>query len=102
MTSEPMVYVVSNGCPFATWLASVLARSFPSEWVVCFNFSEVCADTCVATGFEGVCDGEERVAVDVVSLSGWAIQVALHEAEGTRIVCREVGMAELVAYVHAC
>ena len=41
-----------------------------------FNFSEVCADACVAAGLEAVCDGEERVAVDVVSVSGWAVQVA--------------------------
>jgi hypothetical protein len=24
--------------------------------VVCFNLAEVCADACVAAGFEGVCD----------------------------------------------
>jgi hypothetical protein len=36
---------------------------------VCFNFAEVCADACGAAGFEGVCDGEECVAVDVVSVS---------------------------------
>jgi hypothetical protein len=30
-TSEPVVYVVSNGCPSATWLARILARSLPSE-----------------------------------------------------------------------
>jgi hypothetical protein len=60
---------------------------------VCFNFAEVCADTCVVAGFEGVCDGEERVAVDVVCVSGWAVQVALYEAEGARIVCKEVGKA---------
>jgi hypothetical protein len=40
---------------------------------VCFNFAEVCADACVAAGFEGVCYGEKRVAVDVVSVSGWTI-----------------------------
>jgi hypothetical protein len=32
-TSEPVVYVVSGGCPFATWLASASARSLPSEWL---------------------------------------------------------------------
>jgi hypothetical protein len=60
---------------------------------VCFNFAEVCADACVAAGVEGVCDGEERVEVDVVSVSGWAVQVALYEAEGARTICKEVGMA---------
>jgi hypothetical protein len=61
--------------------------------VVWFNFAEVCADACVAAGFEAVCDGEERVAVDVVFVSGWAVQVALYEAEGARTVCKEVGVA---------
>jgi hypothetical protein len=37
---------------------------------VCFNFAYVCTDACVAAGFEGVCDGVERVAVDVVSVCG--------------------------------
>jgi hypothetical protein len=60
---------------------------------VCFDFAKVCADACVAAGFEGVCDGEECVAVDVVSVSGWAVQVALYEAEGARTVCKEVGVA---------
>jgi hypothetical protein len=60
---------------------------------VCFNFAEVCADACLATGCEGVCDGKERFAVDVVSVSGWAVQVALYEAEGARTVCKEVGVA---------
>jgi hypothetical protein len=61
--------------------------------VACFDFAEVCADACVAAGFEGVCDGEERFAVDVVYVSGWAVQVALYEAEGARTVCKEVGVA---------
>jgi hypothetical protein len=61
--------------------------------VVCFVFTEVCVDACVAAGFEGVCDGEEGVAVDVVSISGWAVKVALYEAEGARTVCKEVGVA---------
>jgi hypothetical protein len=34
----------------------------------CFNFAEVCADACVATGFEGVGDGEERVAISLLQL----------------------------------
>jgi hypothetical protein len=38
-----------------------------------FDFTERCADACVAAGCEGVCDGEERVAVDVVYVSGWAV-----------------------------
>jgi hypothetical protein len=38
-----------------------------------FNFAEVCSDACVAAGLEGVSDGVERVAVDVVSVSGWAV-----------------------------
>jgi hypothetical protein len=61
--------------------------------VVCFNFAEVCADACVAAGFEGVCDGAERVTVDVVCVSGWAVQVALYGAEGARTVCKDVGVA---------
>jgi hypothetical protein len=40
---------------------------------VCFNFAEVCADACIAAGFEGVSDGEKRVAADVVSLGGRAV-----------------------------
>jgi hypothetical protein len=40
---------------------------------VCFNFAEVCADACVAAGSEGVCDGVERVTVNVVSVSGRAV-----------------------------
>jgi hypothetical protein len=70
--------------------------------VVCFDFAEVCADDCVAPGFEGVCDGEERFAVDVVSVSGWADQVASYEAEGAHIGFKEVGVALLEAYVYAC
>jgi hypothetical protein len=49
-----------------------------------------------------MCDGKKRVAVDVVSVIGWAIQVALYEAEGARTVCKEVGMAKLEADVNAC
>ena len=60
---------------------------------MCFNFAEVCADARVAAGLEGVCDGLEGVAVDVVAVSGWAVQVSLYEAEGARIVCKEVGKA---------
>jgi hypothetical protein len=40
--------------------------------VVCFNFAEVCAYACVAAGVEGVCDGEERVTVNIVYVSGTA------------------------------
>jgi hypothetical protein len=61
--------------------------------VVWFSFAEVCADACVAAGFEGVCDGEKRVAVDVVSVSGWAVKVALYAAKGARNVRKEVGVA---------
>jgi hypothetical protein len=32
-TSEPAVYVVSGGCPSATWLAREFARSLPIEWL---------------------------------------------------------------------
>jgi hypothetical protein len=60
---------------------------------VCFNFAEVCADACVAAGIEGVGDGKECVAVDVVYVSGWAVQVSLYEAEGARTVYKEVGVA---------
>jgi hypothetical protein len=60
---------------------------------VCFIFAEVCADACVAAGFDGVCDGKECVAVDVVAVSEWAAQVALYEAEGARTACKEVGVA---------
>jgi hypothetical protein len=52
--------------------------------IVCFNFAEVRAYACVAAGFEDVCDGEERVAVDVVAARGWAVQVALYEAHTSR------------------
>jgi hypothetical protein len=38
-----------------------------------FNLAEVCADACVAAGFEGVCDGEKCVAVYVVYVCGWAV-----------------------------
>jgi hypothetical protein len=44
---------------------------------VCFDFAEVCADELLAAGFQGVCDGEERVTVNVVSVGGWADHVAL-------------------------
>ena len=61
---------------------------------MCFDFAEVCADACVAAGFEGVCDGEEGAAVDVVYVGNWrAVQVALYEAEGARTVYKEVGVA---------
>ena len=60
---------------------------------MCFNFAQVCANACVAAGFEGVCDGEECVAVNVVTVSGWAVQVALYEVEGACTVCKEVAMA---------
>jgi hypothetical protein len=60
---------------------------------VCFNFVELCAAAWVVAGLKGVCDGKERVAVAVVSVSGWAVQVALYEAEGARTVCKEVGVA---------
>jgi hypothetical protein len=69
--------------------------------VVCFYFAKVCADACVAAGLEGVCDGEERVAVDVVYVSGRAVQVAMYEAEGARTLCKEVGLAQREAYVYA-
>jgi hypothetical protein len=61
----------------------------------------VCADACVAAGLEGVCDENERFAVDVVSVSGWAVQVALYGAEGARTICKEVGVASLETYVDA-
>jgi hypothetical protein len=68
---------------------------------VCFDCAEVCADACFAAGFEGVCDGEERVTVNVITVGGWAVHVALYEAEGARTVCKEMGKAELEAYVYA-
>jgi hypothetical protein len=40
-----------------------------------------------------VCDGEERVAVDVVYVSGRVVYEALYEAEGARTVRKKVGMA---------
>jgi hypothetical protein len=52
-------------------------------------------------GFEGVGDGEEHVTVYDVSVGGWVVHVALYEAEGSRTVCKEVGMAELEAYIYA-
>jgi hypothetical protein len=60
---------------------------------VCFNFAEMCADACVAAGFEGLCDREERIVVDVVAVCRWAVQVALYEAEGARTIYKEVGVA---------
>jgi hypothetical protein len=45
---------------------------------VCFDFAEVRADASLATGFEGVCNGEECVAVNVVTVGGWAVHVALY------------------------
>jgi hypothetical protein len=60
---------------------------------VCFNFAKVCAYASVAAGFEGVCDGKECVAVDVVVVSGWAVQLALYETEEARTVYKEVGVA---------
>ena len=53
----------------------------------------MCADACVVSGFEGVCDGEECVSVDVVPISGGAVKVTLYEAEGARTVSKEVGMS---------
>jgi hypothetical protein len=70
--------------------------------VVCFDFAEVCADLGIATGFEGVCDGEERVSVNVVAVGGWTIHVAMYEEEVARTVCKDVGRVELEAYVDAC
>jgi hypothetical protein len=61
----------------------------------------VCGNTCVAAGFEGVCDRVEGVAVDVVFVSGRAVQVSLYEAEGARTLGKEVGAAELEAYIYA-
>jgi hypothetical protein len=45
---------------------------------VCLDFAKVCADALLATGFEGVSDGEERVTVNVVPVGGWAVNVALY------------------------
>jgi hypothetical protein len=45
---------------------------------VCFDFADVCADARLAAGSEGVCDGEERVTVNVASVGGWAVQIALY------------------------
>jgi hypothetical protein len=61
--------------------------------VVCFNFAEVCADACVAAGFEGVSDGEERIAVDDAAVCRQAVQIALYEAEGARTIYKKVGVA---------
>jgi hypothetical protein len=49
-----------------------------------------------------VCVIEEYISVDVVSVGGWAVQVALYEAEGARTVSKEMGVAKLEAYVNAC
>jgi hypothetical protein len=89
-TSELVVYVVSYGCPSATWLASVSARSFPSEWLCAF-FLPRCVRMHALQRV--VCDGEERIAVDVVAVCIWAVQVALYEAEGPRTVSKEMGVA---------
>ena len=53
---------------------------------MCFNFPEMCADACVAAGYDGACDREECVAVDVVPISGGAVKVSLYETEGARTV----------------
>jgi hypothetical protein len=100
-SSEPMVYVVSGGCPSAAWLASVSARSLPSEWLRALILPR-CVRMPALQRVLSVCDGAERVTVDVVYVCGWAAQVALYEAEGARTVCEEVGEAELEAYVYAC
>jgi hypothetical protein len=39
--------------------------------------------------------------VNVVSVGGWEVHVALYKAEGARTVCKDVGMAELEAYIYA-
>jgi hypothetical protein len=52
-------------------------------------------------GAEGVGDGEERVSVNVVAVGGWAVHVALYEAERARTVRKEVSMPELEAYIFA-
>jgi hypothetical protein len=33
-----------------------------------------------------LCDGEEHFVVGVVAVRGWAVQVALYEAEGARTI----------------
>jgi hypothetical protein len=42
-------------------------------------------------------DGKECVEVDVVFVSGWAVQVSLYEAEGAHTVCEEVGVYEFLS-----
>jgi hypothetical protein len=69
--------------------------------VVCFDFAKVSVDARLAASFEGVCDGEECVAVNVVTVGGWAAHVALYKAEVARTVCKEVGVAYLEVYVDA-
>jgi hypothetical protein len=39
------------------------------------------ADAGFSAGFEGVCDGSECVTVNVMSVGGSAVHVALYEAE---------------------
>ena len=53
---------------------------------MCSNFAGVCAGACVAAGYDGACDGEECVAVDVVPIGGGAFKVSLYETEGARTV----------------
>jgi hypothetical protein len=71
--SEPVVYVVSGGCPPATWLANVSARSLPRELLCDLIFPRCVRMCCFAADFEGACDREECVAVDVVFVGGWAV-----------------------------
>jgi hypothetical protein len=91
-TFEHVVYVVSGGCPFGAWLASVSAGSFPNE-CLCALILPRCVRMPALLRVLSVCDGKERFPVDVVFVSGWAGQVALYEAEGARTVCKELCVA---------
>ena len=71
-TSEPVVYVTSGGCPSASWFACVSARSFPNEWLCAFILPR-CVRMPALQRVLRVCDGNECVAVYVVSVSGWAV-----------------------------
>jgi hypothetical protein len=53
-TSEHVVYNVSGGCPSATWLARMSARSFPSEWL-CALILPMCVLMHVLQRVLGVC-----------------------------------------------
>jgi hypothetical protein len=73
---------VSGGWPSASLLARVYARSLPIEWLCALILPRLVRMLDVlAASFQGVCDGVKCVAVNVVSVGGWAVHEALDKAE---------------------